>query len=147
MIKNDNSRLINCYDKKTELIVDINAITFITTITDIKSYVHSLLLLSDGRLASCSDDNGIRIYNIKNDYHCDFILEGHTDYVTYISQLDNNKLISCSSDKAIKIWSITQSSYQCDYTIKNAHTSNLFKLISLTNNRMASISYDKTIKI
>ena len=109
--------------------------------------ITSLLLLSDGRLASCSDDKTIKIYNINNNYHCDITLEGHTSYVRYISELDNNKLISCSDDRSIKIWSITQSSYQCDDTINNAHNDWINKVISLTNNRIASCSDDKTIKI
>ena len=67
--------------------------------------------------------------------------------VIYISELDNNKLISCSWDRSIKIWSITQSSYQCDYTINNAHNDWIYKVIPLRNNRIASCSDDKTIKI
>ena len=130
-----------------ERVVDINNIINIKTINEHSDNVFSLLLLSDGRLASCSCDDTIKIYDIKNNYHCDITLEGHTDYVTYISQLDNNKLISCSDDRSIKIWSITQSSYQCDYTINNAHNNWIYKVISLTNNRIASCSYDETIKI
>ena len=130
-----------------ERVVDINGINNIKTINEHSNYINSLLLLSDGRLASCSYDNTIKIYNINNNYHCDITLKGHTDCVYYISQLDNNKLISCSEDKTIKIWSITQSSYQCDYTINNAHSKRIFKVISLTNNRVASCSADSTIKI
>ena len=44
------------------------------------------------------------------------------------------------------ISSITQSSYQCDYTIEDAHDDDIFKVIPLTKNRIASCSY-KTIKI
>ena len=143
---NDTKELINYYNNYNLLapIVDINNIK---TINEHSHYIDSLLLLSDGRLASCSDDETIKIYDINNNYHCDITLEGHTDGVNYISQLDNNKLISCSRDKSIKIWSITQSSYQCDYTINNAHNDWIFKVISLTNNRIASCSRDKTIKI
>ena len=129
-----------------ERVVDINNIINIKIINEHSDDVYSLLLLSDGRLASCSYDKTIKIYDIKNNYHCDITLEGHTHSVNYISQLDNNKLISCSDDRSIKIWSITQSSYQCDYTINNAHNGVIFKVISLTNNRIASCSY-KTIKI
>ena len=84
---------------------------------------------------------------MKKNFQCDITITGHTSEVNYISQLDNNKLISCSIDNTIKIWSITQSSYQCDYTINNAHNWWIYKVISLTNNRIASCSDDKTIKI
>ena len=123
-----------------ERVVDINNIINIKIINEHSDDVYSLLLLSDGRLASCSYDKTIKIYDINNNYHCDITLEGHTHGVIYISQLDNNKLISCSGDKTIKIWSITQSSYQCDYTINNAHNDVIHKVISLTNNRIASCS-------
>ena len=45
------------------------------------------------------------------------------------------------------ISSITQSSYQCDYTIEDAHNDWICKVILLRNNRIASCSWDKTIKI
>ena len=145
---NNTKELINYYNNYNILInhVDINNINNIKTIYEHSKFVNSLLLLSDGRLASCSEDKTIKIYDIKNNYHCDITLEGHTDCVTYISQLYNNILISCSSH-TIKIWSITQSSYQCDYTINNAHNDYIYKVIPLTNNRIASCSADKTIKI
>ena len=146
---NNTKELINYYNNYNILrdhIVDINNIINIKTINERSKFVTSLLLLSDGRLASCSRDKTIKIYDIKNNYHCDITLEGHTDCVTYISQLYNNILISCSSH-TIKIWSITQSSYQCDYTINNAHNDYIWKVIPLTNNRIASCSGDKTIKI
>ena len=45
------------------------------------------------------------------------------------------------------ISSITQSSYQCDYTIEEAHSDYIWKVIPLRNNRIASCSRDNTIKI
>ena len=127
--------------------VDITRIHNINSIYEHEESVNSLLILSDGRLASCSRDKTIKIFCINNNYHCDITIEGHTDNVYYISQLDNNKLISCSFDNSIKIWSITQSSYTCDFTINNAHSHSIWKVIPLTNNRIASCSSDKTIKI
>ena len=107
-----------------------------------------LLLLSDGRLASCSNNGRIQIYNINNNYHCDLTINFcQINGFTYMCQLENNKLITCSSDKSIKIWSIEQLSYQCDYTIINAHENIIYKVIPITNNRIASCSMDKTIKI
>ena len=67
-----------------ERVVDINNINNMKTINEHSDYVNSLLLLSDGRLASCSDDKTIKIYNINNNYHCDITLEGHTHSVSYI---------------------------------------------------------------
>ena len=111
------------------------------------SGVHSLLQLFDGRLASCSNDKTIKIYNMKNNYHCDITITGHTECITYIDQLNDGKLLSCSYDQSIKIWTLFTTSFKCDYTIENAHNGWINKVISLTNNRFASCSWDKTIKI
>ena len=143
---NDNE-LINYYNNYNILKIDINYINNIKTIDKHRNWVYSLILLQDGRLASCSGDKSINIYDMNNNYNCDITIKGHTDRVTYISQLENNKLISCSWDKSLKIWTMNKSSYQLDYTIENAHNEIIWKVIPLTNNRIASCSNDKTIKI
>ena len=45
----------------------------IKTISEHSDTVNSLLLLKDKRVASCSFDKTIRIFNPSNDYHCDSI--------------------------------------------------------------------------
>ena len=147
---NDNDdEIIKYYNNYyiVERIVNSN-ITCIKKINEHSDSITSLLILSDGRLASCTHDKTIKIYNLNNNYHCDLrIKTGHPYAVTYLTQLKNNKLVSCSFDQKIMIWNINQSSYTCDYSIKTAHNSYIFKVIPLTNNRMASCSWDKTIKI
>ena len=62
--------------------------------------LYSLLLLLDGRLASCSSDNTIKIYDMDINYNCVITINtGHTNIVTYISQLGNNKIISLLKEK------------------------------------------------
>ena len=118
--------------------VKIEDIKSIKTITDHTHYVNSLLHLKDGRVASCSYDNTIRIYDPSNDYHCDQVIKRHSEGITSICQLDDGTIVSCSYDKSIMIG---------DYTIKNAHDDWILKVITLPNNRIASCSADKTIKI
>lgn len=109
--------------------------------------VDSVLILSDGRLASCSHDKTIKIYNMNNNYKCDITINTeHTDCVANISQLENGKLVSCSG-RALKIWSIYESSYKCECTIYEAHNKWINEVISLTNNRIASCAEDKLIRI
>ena len=100
--------------------------------------VYSLLLLKDKRVASCSDDQTIRIFDPSNDYHCDQVINRHNGSIYSICQLDNGTIVSCSLDKSIMIG---------DYTIKNAHDNDILKVITLPNNRIASCSDDNTIKI
>ena len=110
----------------------------VKTITDHAKYVNSLLHLRDGRVASCSWDKTIRIYDPSNDYHCDQVIKRHSEGITSICQLDDGTIVSCSNDRTIMIG---------DYTIKNAHDDCITKVITLPNNRIASCSYDDTIKI
>ena len=103
----------------------------IKTIKNHNNRIKCLYLLSDGRLASCANDKTINIYSMSNDYNCDITMNGHTDNVNCISQLVNGKVISCSADKSIKIWNITQSSYECEYTINSAHMKYIHKVMPL----------------
>ena len=110
----------------------------VKTITELTDSVKSLLHLKDGRIASCSNDNKIRIYDPSNDYHCVQVIERHSEGITSICQLDDGTIVSCSWDKSIMIG---------DYTINNVHDNIIWKLITLPNNRIASCSNDETIKI
>ena len=143
---NDNkyNTIISYYQNYTILIdsiVDSNNIYNIKTINRHRDAINSILLLSDGRLASCSKDNTIKIYNINNNYHCDITINTqYTQGVSDIYELHDNKLISYSINESMKIWSIFQSSYYCDYTFKNITNFNLCNIISLPNNRLAACS-------
>lgn len=119
-----------------------NNLKILTQHSDI---VNTLIVLKDGRLASCSNDKTIKVYN-QITYHCDITIKGHKYAIYYITQLFNTKLVSCSADKSIKIWVIFEFSYQCEYTIDNAHDNVIMKVIQLSNNKIASCSYDGTIK-
>lgn len=118
----------------------------IKTLTDHKSLINSLFQLFDGRIASCSDDSTIKIFN-KETFKCELTLIGHLRGVRCINQLNNSKLISGAGDSSIKIWSITNDSYTCEYTIEKAQQGLLNSLIPLTNNRMASSCTEVSIKI
>ena len=103
-----------------------------------KSSVNSLLLLKDSRIASCSYDGSIRIFDPSNNYLCDQLIKRHSDGVTSICQIDNGTIVSSSVDLSIFIG---------DYCIKNAHEYTIYKVISIPNNRIVSCSMDNTIKI
>ena len=110
----------------------------IKKLTQNSGSIYSLLLLDANRIASCSCDKTIRIYNQSNDYHCDEIIERHTDEVTSICKLDDGTLVSSSEDHSIKIG---------EFTISNTHQNSIWKVVSLPENRIASCSSDTTIKI
>lgn len=107
--------------------------------------VFSICIMKNGKLASGSIDNTIKIFDISTKL-CEMTLVGHTDWVMYISLLSNESLISCSKDTAIKIWVIKDNSYSCPYTL-TGHTDTIYKVIELSDNRFGSCSCDRTIKI
>ena len=126
--------------------IDIDQFFTVKTIQEHNSNVYTLIVLSDGRLASCSWDFSIKIYNSSN-YDCELTIENaHKDYVNSITELPDGKLVSCSSDTSISIWSLGQKEYKLITSFKK-HKSVVFKVITLTNNRFASCSYDNSIKI
>ena len=147
----ENKMEIEQYYKEIEYIVEENKkkaitvkevqyekISCIKTIEDNCDYVHSLILLNDNRIASCSRDKTIRIYNPCNEYHCDKVLHRHSDWIYSICQLEDGTIVSCSKDKSMWIG---------DCQISNAHSDKINKVVSLSNNRIASCSWDHTIKI
>lgn len=123
----------------------LSSIKVIKKISGHLSFVYSILLLNDGRLASCSDDETIKIYNLKT-FECEITLDGHEGYIWYISQLENDNLVSCSGDTTIKIWTIKENQGVCIATLKG-HIKSVTKVIPISTNLIASGSDDKTIKI
>ncbi len=71
------------------------------------SWIYSLAVLVDGRLASCSDDTTIKIWDTEKS-HDQLIktLTGHSAWVWSLAVLKNGNLASSSGDKTIKIWSL-----------------------------------------
>ena len=118
--------------------INVNNLKVIRTIVEHTECVNSLFLLKDKRIASCSDDNTIRIYDPSNYYLCDQVIQRHTKSILSICQLDDGTIVSCSEDKSICIG---------EHTIPNAHSDYINKVIALPNNRIASCSADGTIKI
>ena len=64
--------------------VDINNIKELKTITDHTDVIYSLLLLNDNRIASCSNDKTIRIFNPSNNYICEKVIKNNK--VNYINK-------------------------------------------------------------
>ena len=116
--------------------MEIN-IEHVKTITGHTAFVDSLLHLRDGRVASCSNDNTIRIYDPSNNYHAQ-VIKRHDKEILSICELDDGTIVSCSCSGTIIIG---------DYAIKNAHEFEINKVIALPDNRIASCSIDNTIKI
>lgn len=107
-----------------------------------------LLLLQDGRIASCANDALIKIINPLKKYKVDIELIGHKGAITYICQLDNGQLVTSSLDYSLMFWELQEGNkYRIVTTIKKAHYDLVWKVITLTKNRIASCAEDRLIKI
>ena len=92
--------------------INLNAFKNTKIIKGHTKSVNSLLLLKDNRIASCSSDKTLRIFNPSKNYICDELLERHRDNVTSPCQLDDGTIVSTSKDRSIKIG---------NYSIMSAH--------------------------
>ena len=108
------------------------------TINDHTLIVNSLIKLKDNRIASCSDDKTIRIYNPSNCFCCDKVITRNSYDIKSFCQLENGTFATASIDGSIIFE---------DFKIEKAHNDWINKIISLPKNRVASCSTDKTIKI
>ena len=81
--------------------------------------VDCLIQLKSGILVSCSCDNTIKLYNIKEkEYQVIQTLNYHTDTVNKLIELNNNKLVSCSDDGNIIFYIKENNEYIKDYQFK-----------------------------
>jgi WD40 repeat protein len=113
------------------------------TLSGHSKYVCSVSQLSDGRLASGSDDSTIKIWNVES-RACERTLSGHNTIVRSVIQLLDGRLASGSWDKTIKIWNINSGT--CERTL-SGHSGGVQSVIQLSNGRLASGSWDATVKI
>ena len=98
--------------------ISIETIKSIKTISEHSSYIFCLLLLKDKRIASCSADKTIRIFDPSNNYQCDKVLKRHCNLILSFCVLDDDTIVSCSWDLSIIIG---------DYTIQYAHSKYIVK--------------------
>ena len=105
--------------------------------------VHETVFLPDGSLASCSEDEKIKMWSLNSDEEiCE--LTGHNECVYSICLLSNDLLASGSRDKTIKIWNWKKRTL---VKTLEGHTKSVLSVRSIRNDRLASYSADDTIKI
>lgn len=105
--------------------------------------INNLIQLSNGNIASCSNDSNIQIWSLSSE-QCIHILKGHTAKVNQINQLKDGKLISCSEDCTIKVWSLATMKYESELL---GHEESVLTVIQMNNGNIVSGSYDHYIKI
>lgn len=106
-------------------------------------FINSLLLLFDGRLASASQSNEIRVWNLESG-QCEQILRGHTKAVNSLAILPTGKIVSASCDETIKVWDVSKG--LCQLTLIG-HEHHVMCLAITPDGKIISGSADQTVKI
>ncbi len=112
------------------------SIQFENCITDHNDSINKMIQLKDGRIATCSNDKTIKIFNPYSDFQCELTFKEHKDKVLSLCQLTNGHIASCSADNEMKIWSINWKEYTCLYSISNAIKNNMVSFLDVSDNRM-----------
>ena len=107
------------------------------------SVIRCLLLLPSGHLASGSDDETIRIWNLANGQWVR-TLNGKSEYVWNLLSLQNGHLASGNTGKVIEIWDPTDGSHIL--TLKG-HNDAIEDLLPFLGDQLISASRDNKIKI
>ena len=117
-----------------------NYIQNLSNILTIKSHnnmITSIIKLNDGRLASSSFDDFIKIYEkftfieeikIKEDFH-----------ILFINQFSNNIFVSCIMNNTLKFYKIENKNL-INFRIYNSKNSIISKIKELKNNKLISVS-------
>ncbi len=121
----------------------------VATLNGHTHFVNSVTPLADGRLASGSGDNTVKVWDLSkpDGQQCVATLNGHTHRVNSVTPLADGRLASCSSDKTVKVWDLSKpDGQQCVATL-NGHTHRVNSVTPLADGRLASCSSDKTVKV
>ena len=115
-----------------------------------KDAVVNIILLSDGRISSCSIDGRINIYN-KDTYQKDIMIDIF-EFIFYHTQLSNDNIIVCcglNNNNILRIYKIRDyADLKYDLIQKlEGHNDWVWKVIEIEENKLASSSRDNTIKI
>jgi WD40 repeat protein len=101
-----------------------------------KGPVTALAVLDDGRLASASNDNTIRIWDVRGGAD-PIVLTGHEGAVTALAALPGGRLVSGSKDKTIRVWALAGSPGS---QVVARHPGKVTAVSALVDGRVASAS-------
>ena len=102
-----------------------------------KGHISKVLTLPNNRIASCSDDGTIKIWNSVPPYSATpiTVLEGHSSSVNSILYIkEKDVLISGSSDETLRVWSM--STYKCETVLKGVECCDANAMYQIDSDRV-----------
>ena len=103
------------------MIWNMDTRSLVTSLIGHTMKVRALELLTNGDLASASDDSKVKVWDIAS-YTFKYDLIGHSSSVNALKLLSNGLLASGSSDCTLKVWNTTANATVGDYTFAlNGH--------------------------
>ena len=116
------------------------------TITEHNDYINCLIILKDGRLASCSNDKSVKIYN-KNNKIVEININENSQ-ISYIFEVEDNVLMTCLRDGVTNVYKfLSDKQYQKIQSIEIDGKNTIKKIIKLINGNFISISNSLYLKI
>lgn len=108
-----------------------------------KKVINSLCFLKDKRLASCSKDESIIVYNPPN-YGFSFRIDNaHETEIGSICGLSNGNLVSGDNSGKIYVWNINDTKYKVIQSL-TGHNGEIEKIIELEDKMLCTCSSDCT---
>ena len=125
---------------------DFKSIKFIKVLKSHTEPVTHIACLQDGRVASCSQDKNLIIYDNIN-FEPQIIMNNiHSARIFSFIQLEDGKVLTCSEDKTMKIIQLENNNKYSVVQSLNEHQGFVVKAIEFNKNELISISNDNTIK-
>lgn len=96
--------------------------------------INDIILLSDGRLATCSEKGEVKILNIKKNYTCEVLIQ--IENIVYkIIEIPKSKLVIIDDKYWFSVWSINKKKATCEHTMEDKYGNNRIGVV-LPNDRM-----------
>ncbi len=144
LLKLKNGNLMTCsQDKEINIFEKITFNLIISWMGHLNS-INSVCELNDSRIASCSDDKRISIWNydiLTKKVYQEIIFIAHNSFINKIISLNDGNFASCSEDKYIHIWN-SNAPYNIKCTLAG-HPSEVTSIIQLINKKIISTSSKK----
>ena len=126
---------------------ELNVTITVKTIKSIKphsSCINSIIRLADNRIATCSSDKSIKIYDSKFKVQIN-ILDNISDVIS-MAQIDNGNIVSITNKNVLMQFELSKDSYKQIYSIEQEPLYDLPKICSLSENRF-EIQYQSLIAV